>query len=154
MLGGGFYGFGNSKKQQLKGKNDEGIIAIGELWKKFSENIESTKVASEGVTSLAQKSSSIGEIIASIGQIAKQTNLLALNAAIEAARAGEAGKDQLLSAMEQVENISQGAVQNTAEISGFTEAQATGVSEILQSMEYVKNGMNQLANVLEVKTKE
>ena len=77
-----------------------------------------------------------------------------LNAAIEAARAGEAGKDQLLSAMEQVENISQGAVQNTAEISGFTEAQATGVSEILQSMEYVKNGMNQLANVLEVKTKE
>ena len=63
-------------------------------------------------------------------------------------------KDQLLSAMEQVENISQGAVQNTAEISGFTEAQATGVSEILQSMEYVKNGMNQLANVLEVKTKE
>ncbi|MCI9398753.1 MAG: chemotaxis protein [Lachnospiraceae bacterium] len=229
--------------KKLKGKNDEGIIAIGELSKKFSENIESTKVASEGVTSLAQKSSSIGEIIESIGQIAKQTNLLALNAAIEAARAGEAGKgfavvadeinslssevsaatqkidailkdivatvgdtnkvidynnivvnesnerlndtvkifenmlhsseevitvtdmlkeelvhiiglkDQLLSAMEQVENISQGAVQNTAEISGFTEAQATGVSEILQSMEYVKNGMNQLANVLEVKTK-
>lgn len=226
--------------KQLKGKNDEGIIAIGELSKKFSENIESTKVASEGVTSLAQKSSSIGEIIESIGQIAKQTNLLALNAAIEAARAGEAGKgfavvadeinslssevstatqkidailkdivatvgdtnkvinynnvvvnesnerlndtvkifenmlhsseevitvtdmlkeelvhiiglkDQLLSAMEQVENISQGAVQNTAEISGFTEAQATGVSEILKSMEYVKNGMNQLAKVLDV----
>ena len=41
---------------------------------------------------MAQKSSSIGEIIESISQIAKQTNLLALNAAIEAARAGEAGK--------------------------------------------------------------
>lgn len=80
----------NMKK--LKQKNDEGIQAITELANKFHENIESTQKASEGVTLLAQKSSSIGEIIESIGQIAKQTNLLALNAAIEAARAGEAGK--------------------------------------------------------------
>lgn len=78
--------------KQLKEKNDEGIVAIEELSKKFDENIKSTQVAAEGVTSLAQKSSSIGEIIESISQIAKQTNLLALNAAIEAARAGEAGK--------------------------------------------------------------
>ena len=76
----------------LKAENDKGIIAIEELSKKFSENIESTKMASEGVTSLAQKSTSIGGIIESISQIAQQTNLLALNAAIEAARAGEAGK--------------------------------------------------------------
>lgn len=78
--------------KQLKEKNDEGIVAIEELSRKFEENIKSTQVASEGVASLAQKSSSIGEIIESISQIAKQTNLLALNAAIEAARAGEAGK--------------------------------------------------------------
>lgn len=78
--------------QQLKEKNDNGIKAIEQLSQKFEENITSTKVASEGITLLAQKSSSIGEIIESISQIAKQTNLLALNAAIEAARAGEAGK--------------------------------------------------------------
>lgn len=77
---------------RLKQKNDEGIRAIEELSEKFRENIKSTQVASEGVTSLVQKSNSIGEIIESIGQIAQQTNLLALNAAIEAARAGEAGK--------------------------------------------------------------
>ena len=76
----------------LEGKNNEGIASISELSSKFSENIEATRVASEGMTALAQKSSSIGEIIDSISQIAKQTNLLALNAAIEAARAGEAGK--------------------------------------------------------------
>lgn len=76
----------------LEEKNSEGIASINELSKKFSENIEATRVASEGMTALAQKSSSIGEIIDSISQIAKQTNLLALNAAIEAARAGEAGK--------------------------------------------------------------
>ncbi len=77
---------------QLKDKNDNGIKAIEQLSLKFGENIESTKVASEGIAVLAQKSSSIVEIIESISQIAKQTNLLALNAAIEAARAGEAGK--------------------------------------------------------------
>lgn len=78
--------------KQLEEKNNEGIVAIEELSKKFSENIKVTQVASEGMAALAQKSSSIGEIIDSISQIAKQTNLLALNAAIEAARAGEAGK--------------------------------------------------------------
>ena len=78
--------------KQLKEKNDEGIVAIEVLSKKFDENIKTTQVAAQGVTSLAQKSSSIGEIIESIGQIARQTNLLALNAAIEAARAGEAGR--------------------------------------------------------------
>ncbi len=78
--------------KKLEEKNNEGIVAIGELSKKFSENIKATQVASEGMAELEQKSSSIGEIIDSISQIAKQTNLLALNAAIEAARAGEAGR--------------------------------------------------------------
>lgn len=78
--------------KKLEEKNNEGIVAIGELSKKFSENIKATQVASEGMAALEQKSSSIGEIIDSISQIAKQTNLLALNAAIEAARAGEAGR--------------------------------------------------------------
>lgn len=212
------------------------------LSQKFSENIASTQVASEGVNSLVQKSNSIGEIIESISQIAQQTNLLALNAAIEAARAGDAGKgfavvadeinalsaqsssatqkidailkdvistvndiskvidnnnvivkesneklddtvkifeimlnsseeviavtntlkaelakiidikDQLLLAMERVEDISQQSVQNTAEISASTEEQASGVESILRSMENVQNGMGQLSDVLNANT--
>lgn len=226
--------------QRLKGKNDEGIVSIGELSKKFQENIKSTQAAAEGMSSLAQKSTSIGEIIESIGQIAKQTNLLALNAAIEAARAGEAGKgfavvadeinelsgesaaatqkidailkdifvtvedtnkvmddnnavveesnqklkdtvkifenmlhsseevitvtdalkeelvniiglkDQLLGAMQQVESMSQSSVQNTKEISAFTEAQAAGVTDIMNAMEHVQSGIERLAGVLDV----
>lgn len=224
--------------RNLKTKNDDGIKAIEQLAKKFSENIESTKVASEGVTQLAHKSSSIGEIIESIGQIAKQTNLLALNAAIEAARAGEAGKgfavvadeinslssesasatqkidtilkdviasvaeinkvidnnnviaqesneklddtvkifetmlnsseevinvtsllkdelenivtikERLLQAMQSVEDSSQQSVQNTTDISASTADQAAGIESILNFMEDVQNGINQLSSVL------
>ena len=76
----------------LIAKNDEGIASISVLHDKFEENIETTKIASDGVAELSKKSNSIGGIIESIRQIAQQTNLLALNAAIEAARAGEAGK--------------------------------------------------------------
>ena len=101
--------------KQLKEKNDEGIQAIAVLSKKFSENIASTRVASEGVTSLVQKSNSIGEIIESISQIAQQTNLLALNAAIEAARAGEAGKGFAVVANE-INSLSMESSQATKEI--------------------------------------
>lgn len=78
--------------KNLKTKNDEGISAIHNLSEKFEENIKTTQVAADGVADLSHKSSSIGDIIESIRDIARQTNLLALNAAIEAARAGEAGK--------------------------------------------------------------
>lgn len=117
--------------QKLKGKNDQGIASISELAKKFRENIEATKAASEGVTLLAQKSSSIGEIIESISQIAKQTNLLALNAAIEAARAGEAGRgfavvadeinslsSESASATKKIDTILQDIIATVTEING------------------------------------
>ena len=35
--------------KQLEEKNNEGIVSIGELSKKFSENIKATQVASEGM---------------------------------------------------------------------------------------------------------
>ena len=41
---------------------------------------------------IAKETSSIGNIIATIDEIARRTNLLSLNASIEAARAGAAGK--------------------------------------------------------------
>ncbi|HEX2205389.1 MAG TPA: methyl-accepting chemotaxis protein [Longimicrobium sp.] len=44
------------------------------------------------ILALAEQAQSIGEIIASVDDIAGQTNLLSLNAAIEASRAGEAGR--------------------------------------------------------------
>lgn len=56
-------------------------------------NIEKTVTYSaEVIIKLGQRSTEIGDIVATISGIAGQTNLLALNAAIEAARAGEQGR--------------------------------------------------------------
>jgi methyl-accepting chemotaxis protein len=51
-----------------------------------------TSGAAEKMSSLAQRSTEIGKVLAVIQEISEQTNLLALNAAIEAARAGEHGR--------------------------------------------------------------
>ena len=46
----------------------------------------------ENILALSEQSQQIGEIIATVSDLADQSNLLALNAAIEASRAGEQGK--------------------------------------------------------------
>jgi PAS domain S-box-containing protein len=55
----------------------------------LKENVE---VIAENILTLAEQAQSIGEIIATVSDIADQSNLLALNAAIEASRAGEQGR--------------------------------------------------------------
>ena len=221
----------------MKQKNNEGIGAISELTKKFERNLTTTKEASDGIATLSDKSSEIGNIIESINAIARQTNLLALNASIEAARAGEAGKgfavvadeinslsqessaatskidailkdiigtieqvsglmnnnnnvvvesneqlkntvqvfdvmlkaseevigttkqlqselqivsdikEQLLEAMNQVEEISQSSAGTANEIASSTEEQVAGTGEIVQAMENMKNSMNELSKL-------
>jgi methyl-accepting chemotaxis protein len=64
---------------------DESVTAMNLL----KERVEST---AGNIVQLAEQAQSIGEIIATVNDIAEQTNILALNAAIEASRAGEEGK--------------------------------------------------------------
>lgn len=148
--------------KKLKEENDKGIIAIEELSKKFSENIEAAKMASEGVTSLAQKSTSIGGIIESISQIAQQTNLLALNAAIEAARAGEAGRGFAVVA-EQVKNLSEESAKAVGRTTALIEETiravnkgtsiadetAANMNEVIESEKSATEKMGQVAELLE-----
>jgi methyl-accepting chemotaxis protein len=65
--------------------NQDLVIGMGRI-KQQMESIASSMVR------LSEQSQAIGQIIASVEDLAAQSNLLAVNAAIEAAKAGEHGK--------------------------------------------------------------
>lgn len=132
----------------LKSKNDEGISAIGVLSDKFEDNIRSTRTASEGVTELSQKSSSIGGIVESIREIAQQTNLLALNAAIEAARAGEAGKGFAVVA-DEINSLSSESSEATSKIDAILKDIIETVENTNKAIEKNNNVVNESSGYLE-----
>ena len=72
---------GNAGRQAVQGST----VAMDEV----RSQVESI---AENILTLAERAQAIGEIIATVSDIAEQTNVLALNAAVEASRAGEHGK--------------------------------------------------------------
>lgn len=137
----------------LKEKNEEGIVSIQKLSKKFDKNIEFTKEASDEIAILQSKSSLIGEIIDSVKQIASQTNLLALNAAIEAARAGEAGKGFAVVA-DEINSLSSESASATHKIDEILKDIITTIQHISELMEgnykIVEESHEQLNNTVDV----
>ncbi|HBG04430.1 MAG: chemotaxis protein [Geobacteraceae bacterium GWC2_58_44] len=69
----------------------------------------------ERIVNLSEQSQAIGEIIATVNDLAEQSNLLAVNAAIEAAKAGEHGKGFAVVAQE-VKNLATQSKQATAQV--------------------------------------
>ncbi len=124
----------------------------------LKEKVESTAA---NILQLAEQAQAIGEIIATVNDIAEQTNILALNAAIEASRAGEQGKgfavvagevkalaEQSKKATVQVRQIL-GEIQkatNTAVLS--TEEVTKGVARTIRSAEDSSQTINTLSQTL------
>jgi methyl-accepting chemotaxis protein len=90
---------------------------------------QSTKKVEE----MGKRSTEIGIIVETIGDIASQTNLLALNAAIEAARAGEHGKGFAVVA-DEVRKLAERASSSTKAINQLVSNIHTTVNEAVQSM--------------------
>jgi methyl-accepting chemotaxis protein len=100
----------------------------------------------ESIVQLSEQSHAIGEIIATVNDLAEQSNLLAVNAAIEAAKAGEQGKGFAVVAQE-VKSLAEQSKQATAQVrtilSDIQKATSAAVMATEQGSKAVEAGVKQ-----------
>jgi methyl-accepting chemotaxis protein len=105
------------------------------------------------VIRLSEQSQLIGDITASVTDLADQSNLLAVNASIEAARAGEQGRGFAVVAQE-IRNLAEQSKQATAQVRAILndvqKATSIAVTATEQGSKAVEAGVKQSAQAGEV----
>ena len=102
--------------------------AFANRWKKWLENI----------VALSEKTQAIGDIVATVNEVAEQSNLLALNATIEAASAGEQGNRFSVVANE-MKNLADQAKKSTVQVRDILGEIQKGInSSVMLTEEAVK----------------
>ncbi len=100
----------------------------------------------QSIVTLSEQSQAIGEIIATVNDLAEQSNLLAVNASIEAAKAGEQGKGFTVVAQE-IRSLAEQSKQATVQVRQILNdiQKATGAAVIAteQGTKTVEVGMRQ-----------
>jgi methyl-accepting chemotaxis protein len=94
---------------------EDGVAAVRDATAAMSDIRERVQSIAENILALAEQGQQIGEIIATVNDLADQSNLLALNAAIEASRAGEQGKGFTIIAQE-IRTLAEGSKAATAQV--------------------------------------
>jgi aerotaxis receptor len=123
---------------------NDGARVVREAAAEIARIAEAVGQASQSLQELETISSDIGDIVATIKEIADQTNLLALNAAIEAARAGEQGRGFAVVA-DEVRKLAERTGSSTVQISTMVERIHTrtrqAVDEMQQGVRKVEAGV-------------
>jgi methyl-accepting chemotaxis protein len=118
---------------------DETIVCMSRIH-------EQMDLIAEGIVRLSEQGQSIGEIMASVNDLAEQSNLLAVNASIEAAKAGEQGQGFAVVAQE-VRSLAQQSKQATAQVrtilTDFQKATSAAVLAAEQGSTAVDSGVKQ-----------
>lgn len=112
---------------------------------------EQVEAVAEKIVMLSERTQAIGEIIATVTDIAEQSNLLALNAAIEAAAAGEHGRSFSVVANE-IKNLADQAKESTVRVRSILGDIQSGInSSVMLTEEAVKRveSGKQLAEIAE-----
>jgi methyl-accepting chemotaxis protein len=98
--------------------SQKGKTAVADSVEGMNRIREQMDSVAESIVRLSEQSQAIGEIIATVNDLADQSNLLAVNAAIEAAKAGEHGKGFAVVAQE-VKSLAEQSKQATAQVRGI-----------------------------------
>jgi len=102
----------------------------------------------ETVVRLSEQSQAIGEMVATVNDIAEQSNLLAVNAAIEAAKAGEQGKGFAVVAQE-IKSLAEQSKRATAQVRAILSDVQKGINSAVivteQGSKAVEAGVKQAA---------
>jgi len=127
----------------------EGSVSVRQTLEQMESIREAVESSSVSVLQMQTYSEQIGEIVATIKDIADQTNLLSLNAAIEAARAGEQGRGFAVVAGE-VRKLAEKSSAASAEIAGIVKNTQTNITTTVAAMQTttdrVVQGSNQAAS--------
>jgi methyl-accepting chemotaxis protein len=131
------------KSNQASQSGKKAVEETMEGMQRIQEQMES--VAASTVR-LSEQSQAIGEIIATVNDLAEQSNLLAVNAAIEAAKAGEQGKGFAVVAQE-VRSLAEQSKQATGQVrtilSDVQKATTAAVMATEQGSKAVEAGVKQ-----------
>jgi methyl-accepting chemotaxis protein len=138
-----------------------GQRSVQETIESMAQIKERVEGIAENILALSDQTQQIGEIIASVNEIASQSNMLALNASVEVARAGEHGKGFAVVAME-VRSLAEQSRQATAQVKAIlseiqkatnmtvmaTEEGTKGVDKGVQLAAQAREAIEQLSSVI------
>ncbi len=112
----------------------EGLAMTQESATRIEQVRANSQAAGESVLKLADQMQRIGEITATVNEIADQTKLLALNASIEAARAGEEGRGFAVVAT-QVRELANQSKEAAGRIEGLISGTQKSMQDVVQKIE-------------------
>lgn len=108
--------------------------------------LEQMAAISESIERLSEQRQAIGEIVATVDDLAEQTNLLSVNASIEAAKAGEEGKGFAVVAQE-IRHLAELSKQATTQVrnilNNIQKSTSTAVMATEQGSKAVEAGVKQ-----------